>query len=442
MRIIPFAALLLATAAPAEASWTVSAQSVRAHEDFLAGDTLRGRGSATHDEEVAAAYVASQFEGFGLQHAPGMTGYLQTAGIVSTRVASAPTLEIGGRPVEGLRLIVGSAGDVQGPAVIADSLAALPDKAAVVVFTAKDVPAFDVWRAVRSKHIGLLIAKDGKSAADWFAKIGGRTNMPRYLAEAPPGPRPAFATLPPAAVDGIKAGESARLAVAVARDETTTSNAIGYLPGTDPKAGVILLSAHLDHLGQTGDGPVMHGANDDASGTTAVLELAHALAEGKPHRRGILFVCYGSEEIGGYGSRFFGAHPPVPLTDIVANIEFEMIGAQDPKLPKGALMMTGFDRSDLGAALQSHGGHVAPDPYPQEKFFERSDNYSLALKGVVAHTLSGWAVVPTYHQPTDTIANLDIDYMTSAIQSLIEPVRWLADGDFTPHWTGAGKPAE
>ena len=61
---------------------------------------------------------------------------------------------------------------------------------------------------------------------------------------------------------------------------------------------------------------------------------------------------------------------------------------------------------------------------------------------MVAHTLSGWAEVPTYHQPTDTIANLDIDYMTGAIQSLIEPVRWLADGTFTPRWTEAGRPRE
>ncbi|WBO23158.1 M28 family metallopeptidase [Sphingomonas abietis] len=442
MRVILLSTLLLATAAPAATPWTVQPQSVRAHEDFLAGDALRGRGSATPDEAVAAAYVATQFEGYGLRPAPGMAGYVQTAGVVNDRIASPPTLAIAGRPADGLRLIVGGAADVRGPAVIADSLAALPDNADVVVFTAADVPAFDVWRAVRAKHIGLLIAKDSKSAADWFAQIGGRTSMRRYLAETPPAPRPAFATLPPATIDAIWAGAAVTLSVPVAHDQATTSNAIGYLPGTDPKAGVILLSAHLDHLGQAEGGPIMHGANDDASGTTAVLELARALAAGRPHRRGILFVCYGSEEIGGYGSRYFGAHPPVPLTDIVANIEFEMIGAQDPKLPKGALMMTGFDRSDLGAALQAHGGHVTGDPYPQEKFFERSDNYSLALKGVVAHTLSGWAVVPTYHQPTDTIAHLDIDYMTSAIQSLIAPVRWLADGDFTPRWTGAGKPAE
>jgi hypothetical protein len=442
MRIILLSTLLLATAAPAATSWTVRPQWVRAHEDFLAGDALRGRGSATHDEAVAAAYVASQFEGYGLQPAPGMAGYVQTAGVVTSRVASAPVLEIAGKRVDGLRLIVGSTTDVQGAIVIAENLAALPDDAAVVVFTSADVPAFDIWRAVRSKHIGLLIAKDGKTAADWFAAIGGRTSMPRYLTESPPAARPAFATLPPAAVDAIEAGGVAHLSVPIAHEETLTSNAIGYLPGTDPKAGVILLSAHLDHLGQTGDEPVMHGANDDASGTTAVLELAHALAAGKPHLRGILFVCYGGEEIGDLGSRHFAAHPPVPLNKIVANIEFEMIGAQDPKLPKGMLMETGFGRSDLGPALQAHGGHVTADPDLQDQFFPRSDNYALALKGVVAHTLSGWTTVPTYHQPTDTVANLDIDYMTSAIQSLIAPMRWLADGAFTPRWTGAGKPTE
>src|ERR1700753_2565448 len=108
MRIIPLAAILVATASPAETPWTVRPQWVRAHEDFLAGDALRGRGSATHDEAVAAAYVASQFEGYGIQRAPGMAGYIQTGTVISTRVASAPTLEIAGKSVDGMRLIVGS----------------------------------------------------------------------------------------------------------------------------------------------------------------------------------------------------------------------------------------------------------------------------------------------------------------------------------------------
>jgi Zn-dependent M28 family amino/carboxypeptidase len=190
------------------------------------------------------------------------------------------------------------------------------------------------------------------------------------------------------------------------------------------------------------DGTIMHGANDDASGTTAVLELAQALSGGKQPRRSILFVCYGSEELGGFGSRYFGEHPPVPLDQIVANIEFEMIGAQDPKLPKDTLMMTGFDRSNLGAALKAHGALVTGDPYPEQHFFQRSDNYALALKGVVAHTVSGWAVTPTYHQPTDTLANLDIPFMAKAIQSLVAPAEWLANSDFVPAWNPGGKPGE
>ena len=186
----------------------------------------------------------------------------------------------------------------------------------------------------------------------------------------------------------------------------------------------------------------MPGANDDASGTTAVIELAHALAAGPRMRRGILFVCYGSEELGGLGSRYFGAHPPVPLSSIVANLELEMIGAQDPKLPVGQLMMTGFERSTFGEILRKNGALVAPDPYPAENFFQRSDNYSLALKGIVAHTVSGWAVTPTYHQPSDTVASLDIGYMTRAIQSLVAPLRAIANGSETPRWKPGGRPSE
>ena len=83
---------------------------------------------------------------------------------------------------------------------------------------------------------------------------------------------------------------------------------------------------------------------------------------------------------------------------------------------------------------------MGPDPYPEEHFFERSDNYSLALKGIVAHTAAGFGQVPTYHQPDDDLAHLDLPFMTAAIQSLVEPVRWLAGSDFVPKWNPGGKP--
>ena len=101
-----------------------------------------------------------------------------------------------------------------------------------------------------------------------------------------------------------------------------------------------------------------------------------------------------------------------------------------------------IDRSDFGEILQKDGALVSPDPYPEQHFFQRSDNYSLALQGIVAHTVSGWAVVPTYHQPTDTVANLNIPFMTAAIQSLIAPLRAIASGSQTPHWKPGGRPTE
>ncbi len=218
----------------------------------------------------------------------------------------------------------------------------------------------------------------------------------------------------------------------VIQDKMVATNAVGFLQGSDPKAGAVLYTAHLD-------GSIMHGANDDASGTTAVLEIAHALSNSSQPRRSIIFVCYGSEELGGFGSQYFAAHTTVPLTSIVADIEFEMIGAQDPKLAANRLMMTGFERSNLGEALKAHGALVAADPYPDQHFFERSDNYSLAVTGVVAHTLSGWTVVPTYHTPQDTLADLNLPFMTQAIQSLIAPARWPANSDFTPQRKPGGQ---
>ena len=110
---------------------------------------------------------------------------------------------------------------------------------------------------------------------------------------------------------------------------TETWNVIAMLPGTDPAGEVVLLSAHLDHLGigppnAAGD-TIYNGADDDASGTTAVLALAHAFSAGPRPRRTIVFALFGSEELGGLGNAGFLAHPPVPLASIVVNLEFEMI---------------------------------------------------------------------------------------------------------------------
>ena len=418
----------------------VRPETVLAEETFLAGGALRGRGSATPDEGIAAAYVASQFASFGLKPAPGMSGYIQIVPAIRRRLSGSAVLRAGDTSVAGLSILSTQGGSAAGGlAILADPGAPTPS-AEVLLYTGPVAKVRAVSRAASAKGVKLVILPETADTRALAASMGGAPTVRATLADAPPSRSPSLVTIPAASAAKLTAGTRITFDAPFTTEPAMITNAIGYLPGTDPKAGVLLLTAHLDHLGVRPDGVVMPGANDDASGTVAVMELARAFAAGKPMRRGILFVAYGAEEIGGLGSTYFGKHLPIPLSDIVANIEFEMIGAQDPKLPKGSLMMTGFERSNLGPMLKKNGALVASDPYPDQRFFERSDNYSLALQGIVAHTLSGWAVVPTYHQPTDTVENLDIPYMVRAIQSLIRPIRRLAGGGFRPDWASDGQP--
>jgi Peptidase family M28 len=223
-----------------------------------------------------------------------------------------------------------------------------------------------------------------------------------------------------------------------------TWNAIAILRGTASPNEVILLTAHLDHLGigpanASGD-TNYNGADDDASGTTAVLTLAHILANGPRPKRTIVFALFGSEELGGFGNHAFLAHPPVPLTSIVANLEFEMIGRPDPAVPAGTLWLTGFDRSNLGPELAKHGAHLVNDPHPKENFFRRSDNYALAQQGIIAQTVSSYGLHKDYHQPSDEIRTIDFTHMTNAIASMVNPIRWLVDSTWRPEWIPGRRP--
>ncbi|MEO6818015.1 MAG: M28 family peptidase, partial [Edaphobacter sp.] len=222
-----------------------------------------------------------------------------------------------------------------------------------------------------------------------------------------------------------------------------TWNAIAILRGTTLSNEVVLLTAHLDHLGigpaVNGDN-IYNGADDDASGTTAVLALAHVLATGRRPRRTIVFALFGSEEIGGFGNRAFLAHPPVPLTSIVANLEFEMIGRPDPSVPAGTLWLTGFSRTNLGPELLKHGAHLVNDPHFGQHFFRRSDNYALALQGIIAQTVSSFGLHKDYHQPSDELRTIDFAHMTSAIASMVAPISWLANTAWKPQWNLGRKP--
>jgi hypothetical protein len=228
-------------------------------------------------------------------------------------------------------------------------------------------------------------------------------------------------------------------------EESSTWNVIGILRSRDssPQRAAILFSAHLDALGVgapvNGDS-IYNGADDDASGVTAVLEIARVLGRGPRPRRTVIFALFGSEEMGGLGSAYFSKHSPVPLKDISASLEFEMIGRSDPAVKGDTLWLTGWERSNLGPALAAHGARLVADPHPGENFFTRSDNFVLAKEGVVAQTISSYGLHPDYHQPSDDLAHLDFKHMGAAVGSLLGTVEWLVNSDFQPRWNEGGRP--
>jgi aminopeptidase YwaD len=461
--IFLFVAVAIPSSSQNSSAWEVKPEWVRAHEMFLASDAMRGRGSATPDELITATYVASQFERFGLK--PGLPDgtYIQRVELVQPVIEQNVTLTslqtAGFKPLEegkDFSLLRTDGKSVSGPLfkVTAANVNGAQAPAGSIVLFAADLglQSRSLMRQVVSRGAKALLRVSASLSAAGMSTDERATITPHLAGGQSGAMGPGFSilTLTPTAAERLsRLSDGTNISIQIQAKDTPrySYTAVGVLPGqqSGADAKVILLSAHLDHLGigkpVSGDS-IYNGANDDGSGTTAVIELAHALAAGPIPRRTMYFICYGSEELGGLGSTYFREHSPIPLDHMAANLEFEMIGNQDPKMPKGKMLLTGWDRSNLGPTLVEHGALLGGDPYPEQHFFERSDNYSLALKGVVAHTAAGWGTPPTYHKPDDDIAHLDFDFMTTAIQSLIEPLRWLANSDFVPQWLPGRQPQE
>ncbi len=223
-------------------------------------------------------------------------------------------------------------------------------------------------------------------------------------------------------------------------------NVIGVIPGTDPalKDQVVAFAAHYDAIGivapVNGDS-IVNGADDDASGVTTILEIARTFAKGAKPKRTILFMATTGEEQGILGTQWYVAHPKFPLSKMVAEMEVEMAGRPDSLAGgSGKLWMTGYDRSTMGAMIKAAGIPIVPDPYPQFRFFERSDNIIFALKGIPAHTLSSYNLHQDYHTPADEVSRIDFVHLTAIARHAAAAARLLADGP-APTWNPGGQPA-
>lgn len=417
--------------------------------EFLAGDALNGRGSGTRDEWITAAYIASLFRRWGLEPMGDDGGYVQAIQLATAQATAPPVLTAGARTLtHGKEMLVSTLTSAKASGALRKHQAGAPVPAGTAVLLPEGVatnvaPTAAIVLAPETPQV--RAQWDGRGQA--MPALGAR---PIKLISNPPA-RPTVIHLDAQAYAAISAMAEGTVVTLDAPVKTSTTgstwNAVARLTGTDPQASkqVIVLSAHLDHVGARPAVPdtdtIYNGADDDASGTIAVLELAEALAKGVRPKRTIVFACFGSEERGGYGAGYFVDLPVVPLADIVAILQFEMIARPDPLVPAHTLWLTGYERSNLGAELARQGARLVADPHPNESFFTRSDNIRFARKGIVAHTVSSFGLHKEYHQPSDEIRLVDFAHMTDAIRSMLEPVRWLANSTFKPAWVPGGCPA-
>ena len=222
-------------------------------------------------------------------------------------------------------------------------------------------------------------------------------------------------------------------------------NVIGILRGSDPvlKDSYILVTAHYDHVGLKpgqGDG-IFNGANDDGSGTVSVIELAKAFSQNKARpKRSIVFMTVFGEEHGLVGSRYYGAHPLVPIDKTIAGINLEQVGRTDDN--EGAQVksfgITGFDFSEVGAILKSAGDdtgiRVWKHPVNSDKYFAHSDNQALADQGIPSHTVSVAYGFPDYHGAGDHWDKIDYENMAAVDRTVALAIWKIANGSEAPKW--------
>lgn len=227
-------------------------------------------------------------------------------------------------------------------------------------------------------------------------------------------------------------------------------NVVGVLRGSDPalRDTYVLVTAHYDHIGmREGEGDQLYnGANDDGSGTVSVVELANAFAAQKVRpKRSIVFMTVFGEEHGLIGSRYYGAHPLVPVDRTVADINLEQIGRTDdsegPQVRAAAV--TGFDYSDVGTVLREAGAatgiRITKHPVNSDRYFAYSDNQALADLGVPAHTISVAYEYPDYHGAADTWDKIDYANMAAVDRTVALAVWTIANDARAPRWN-AGNP--
>lgn len=384
--------------------------------NVLASDSMKGRKTFTPYIDSAANFIAKEFSKAGLKYFDGLQDYLQTFYMVSNKNYDA-TATINDMEIAG-----------------ADIFSITPEAHLVVSENSGYAISFIDSSKNFFREIFPLLQSDSprvifvsRALQKDFLRLK-KFNRPFFSSQ-----RPVIVALTD------EQPQKFTFTIESHPEKMPLSNVVGILPGKSRKHEYVIFSAHYDHLGvgkpdMKGDS-IYNGANDDASGTTAVIGLAKYFAEKANNERTLIFVAFTAEEMGGFGSKYFSEQ--LNPDDIVAMFNIEMIGTPS-QWGEGNAYITGYEKSDFGKILQQSVPDSSfifhPDPYTDQNLFYRSDNATLAALGVPAHTISTSNMhnEPYYHKQGDEVSTLDMKQLAHTIRAIARASVSIVQGKETP----------
>jgi hypothetical protein len=475
-------------APPSTASFPDTARRLQADVSFLASDALEGRGTPSRGLDLAALYLETQMRLVGIEPAAS-NSYLQTYKIgeytpadsrLSVRINQKPIpaqdylfLNIGRDPAQGpmdLELVFVGQGvvaeerkvhdldglDLRGKAAVAQKGASWPLEPSQVFGPDR---ALGKLMAATIRGAQLLVYLSEELDLSTEAEAG----FFREMKNAPVGFIREPAMGPASALNPILVLKPRALAAALGTDlerlskgpmgsriqivdeakvnEGVASNVLGKIAGSDPslKDEWLVLSAHYDHLGShtvpAGQDGIWNGADDNASGTAAVLEIARRLAQ-HPGKRSVLIFFTSGEDRGIFGSAYYGAHPIVPMERVVVQINLDMVGRSQGRVEAIASCAPGLftETAELG---KKHNIEVLPDQQPTWRLVYLTDVYHFAKSGVPGvEFFTGFH--PDYHQPGDTAEKIRYEEMSRITDIAFDLARAYVDGRTKPAFVRPG----
>ena len=399
----------------------ITVSEVERIEKRLASDEMQGRRAATAGIDKAAAFIADEFKKAGLQTWTDSAGYFQRFLMLKPKFISA-------------------AGNFDGTSLDQSKIIAFTGKPSVKISESSGYEMIEVKATDTFRPLPFVTAKKNLLVIVHSAHQKIFANLSRYKPEAFPTERTVFF------VQADTKPSTYSLEATHEFSELRMSNVIGVIPGKSKKDEYVIFSAHYDHLGigkpNADMDSIFNGANDDASGTTAVILLANYFKKLNNNERSLLFVAFTAEESGLLGSDYFGRFMNPAKT--VAMFNIEMIGTHS-KWGANSAFITGYERTDMGKILEKNlsGSQFKfyPDPYIQFDLFYRSDNASLARQGVPAHTISTskMDVEKYYHTLDDEVETLDLANMTEIIKAIALSSTSIVTGKDTPSRVNASQ---